>query len=74
MIMVFSCTCRSAIIDVEPLYTFRGHTSPVLSVTLSNEGDIVYSGGKDGSIRMWQLPVELTDPFDVYGKFLIRQY
>ena len=66
---VFYVKNRSAIIDVEPVYTFRGHTNPVLSVALSTDGEVVYSGSNDGSIRIWQVPSDLSDPFDVYGKF-----
>ena len=29
----------------------------------------MYSGSNDGSIRIWQVPSDLSDPFDVYGKF-----
>ncbi len=52
---------------MEPLYTFRGHTSAVLSVCVSTDGQTVYSGGADGSVRVWQVPADITDPFDVYG-------
>lgn len=65
--LTVSCVTRSAIIDLEPLYTFRGHTGPVLSTIFSIEGDTVYSGSQDGSIMMWQIPNDLNDPFDVYG-------
>ena len=42
-----------------------------MSVALSTDGDVVYSGASDGSIRMWQVPVDLADPFDIYGLFFI---
>lgn len=59
---------RSAIIDVEPAFTFRGHTGPVLSLAVSSDGEVVYSGSADGQLRMWQTPNDLSDPFDVYGQ------
>lgn len=60
---------RSAIIDVEPAFTFRGHTGPVLSLAVSSDGEVVYSGSADGQLRMWQTPNDLSDPFDIYGQF-----
>lgn len=62
--------CRSAIVDVEPTYTFRGHYTPVLSVGVSPDGEVVYSGSADGQLRLWQIPTNLSDPFDVYGTIL----
>lgn len=59
---------RSAIIDVEPAYTFRGHSKAILSIAVSPEGETLYSGSLDGQIRMWQIPTHLNDPFDVYGE------
>ncbi|XP_019858799.1 PREDICTED: striatin-3-like isoform X2 [Amphimedon queenslandica] len=57
---------KSAIIDVEPAFTFRGHTGPVLSLAVSSDGEVVYSGSADGQLRMWQTPNDLSDPFDIY--------
>lgn len=30
----------------------------------------MYSGSADGQLRLWQIPTNLSDPFDVYGKIL----
>ena len=40
----------------------------VLSVAVSLNGELCFSGSADSSIRVWQLPGDLSDPFDVYGK------
>eukprot|EP01060_Flectonema_neradi_P007099 TRINITY_DN1491_c0_g1_i1.p1 TRINITY_DN1491_c0_g1~~TRINITY_DN1491_c0_g1_i1.p1 ORF type:complete len:573 (+),score=99.33 TRINITY_DN1491_c0_g1_i1:66-1721(+) len=38
----------------EPVLTFRGHTSPVVS--LASHREEVVAGGFDGSIRIWRVP------------------
>ncbi|XP_037957323.1 striatin-3 isoform X4 [Teleopsis dalmanni] len=57
---------KSASLDVEPLYTFRAHTGPVLCLGMSTNGDTCYSGGLDGNIECWQLPSPNIDPYDCY--------
>ncbi len=53
--------------DVEPIYTFRGHRGPVLSCVLNQDGKQIFSGGLDGSIRIWNMPPLNTDPYDAFG-------
>lgn len=60
--------CRSASLDVEPLYTFRCHTGPVLCLAMSASGEQCFSGGIDGAIHCWTLPSANIDPYDSYGK------
>ncbi|KAH8240926.1 hypothetical protein KR026_008225 [Drosophila bipectinata] len=57
---------KSASLDVEPLYTFRAHTGPVLCLGMSPSGETCYSGGLDGNIECWQLPSPNIDPYDCY--------
>lgn len=57
---------KSASLDVEPLYTFRGHNGSVLSLAMSANGEQCYSGGVDGVINVWQLPNSNIDPYDNY--------
>ncbi|XP_015036018.1 striatin isoform X2 [Drosophila persimilis] len=57
---------KSASLDVEPLYTFRAHTGPVLCLGMSTSGETCYSGGLDGNIECWQLPSPNIDPYDCY--------
>ncbi|XP_017854773.1 striatin isoform X2 [Drosophila busckii] len=57
---------KSASLDVEPLYTFRAHTGPVLCLGMSASGETCYSGGVDGNIECWQLPSPNIDPYDCY--------
>jgi len=63
-------TYRSSMVDVEPVHTYRGHRGSVLSVAVGASGDICFSGSTDTTIRVWQLPSDLGDPFDVYGKII----
>jgi striatin 1/3/4 len=59
-------TKKSTNLDVEPVYTFRGHTGPVLCLCVSGAGDFCFSGGVDGSVRCWQIPPPTIDPYDTY--------
>lgn len=44
----------------DALYTFRGHTGPLFSLTSNNSNDprqsILYSAGIEGVIRIWKIP------------------
>ncbi|KAL6444103.1 hypothetical protein ACFW04_001804 [Cataglyphis niger] len=57
---------KSASLDVEPLYTFRSHTGPVLCLAMCSAGNRCYSGGLDGNIHCWTLPSANIDPYDSY--------
>ena len=57
---------KSTQLDVEPVYTFRGHTGPVLCLCVSTTGDYCFSGGVDGSVRCWTIPPPSVDPYDTY--------
>lgn len=57
---------KSASLDVEPLYTFRSHTGPVLCLAMCSAGNRCYSGGLDGMIHCWTLPSANIDPYDSY--------
>lgn len=57
---------KSASLDVEPLYTFRSHTGPVLCLAISGTGEHCYSGGLDGTINCWNVPNSNIDPYDLY--------
>lgn len=60
-------TCKkSTALDVEPVYTFRGHTGPVLCLEVSSGGDYCFSGGLDGTVRCWNIPPPSIDPYDTY--------
>ncbi|XP_014234227.1 striatin [Trichogramma pretiosum] len=64
---------KSASLDVEPLYTFRAHTGPVLSLAMNNTGSHCFSGGLDGKIHCWTLPSANIDPYDSYDPSLLSQ-
>lgn len=57
---------RTASLDVEPVYTFRGHEGPVLALVVSPTGETCYSAGVDSIIRCWNLPSSNIDPYDSY--------
>lgn len=54
--------------DVEPIYTFRGHSGAVLSLAMEDKGMFCYSGGLDGTIRCWKIPDLNVDPYDNYER------
>ncbi|KFM63760.1 Striatin-3, partial [Stegodyphus mimosarum] len=57
---------KTASLDVEPVYTFRAHVGPVLCLALSTSGDHCFSGGMDSTIRCWNVPSSLSDPYDSF--------
>ncbi len=67
MLYEFYSFTRSASLDVEPLYTFRKHLSPVLCVAINAAGEECYSGCQDGHIYCWNVPSANIDPYDSYG-------
>ncbi|KAM8842840.1 striatin [Synchiropus picturatus] len=65
-------TKKCAALDVEPIYTFRGHSGAVLCVTMSSSGDQCFSGGVDGTIQSWNTPDHNVDPYDSYESSVLR--
>ncbi|XP_054151333.1 striatin-4-like [Melozone crissalis] len=76
---------RSAALDVEPVYAFRGHRGPVLAVAVApgdtggDTGDIGGTGlccsaGVDARIRCWRLPGLDSDPYDGYDPRVLRGF
>lgn len=57
---------KSASFDVEPVYTFRAHIGPVLSLAVTPSGEQCFSGGLDSVIHWWNIPSSNTDPYDTY--------
>lgn len=57
---------KSASLDVEPIYTFRAHIGPVLSLAISSNGEQCFSGGIDATIQWWNMPSANVDPYDTY--------
>uniref|UniRef100_A0A8C0WP52 Striatin N-terminal domain-containing protein n=1 Tax=Castor canadensis TaxID=51338 RepID=A0A8C0WP52_CASCN len=57
---------KSASLDVEPVYTFRAHIGPVLSLAISSNGEQCFSGGIDATIQWWNMPSPNVDPYDTY--------
>jgi WD40 repeat protein len=64
---------KSAALDVEPVYTFRAHTGPVLSLAVAPDGDYCFSGGIDATIRCWNMPHSSIDPYDSYDPNVLAQ-
>lgn len=63
-------TPSGATYDLEPVYTFRGHSSRVVSMTLSN--NLIYSGAQNGELFIWSVPANVSsiDPYDAYDTSL----
>ena len=54
--------------DIDPLYTFRGHTGAVLNVVISQNGQHFFTSSTDCTIKLWNLPNDDIDPYDAFGK------
>lgn len=63
---------KSPSLDVEPLYTFRAHTAPVVCLAMSTNGEQFFSGGLDGLIHCWNVPGPNIDPYDSYDETVLR--
>lgn len=57
--------------DLEPVYTFRRHTGPILSVTMHPSGEQFYSSGLDSVIALWNIPSGDIDPYEAYDKNIL---
>ncbi|XP_065056919.1 striatin-like [Rhopilema esculentum] len=57
---------KGNISDIEPVYTFRGHSGPILCLALNTSGSVCYSGGVDATIQWWNLPPLMLDLFGSY--------
>ena len=68
--LLFFCR-RSNILDVEPIYTFRGHSAPVLSVVINSTSEMCFSGSADSTIICWSIPSLDIDPYGPYSKFVV---
>lgn len=58
---------KPPVTELEPVYTFRGHTGPVYSLALAADRGRVLSAGADSMIRVWTLPPSSLDPYDRHG-------
>nr|CAB3266665.1 striatin-3 [Phallusia mammillata] len=61
---------KSLALDVEPIYSFRGHVGAVLCLDVSADGVFCFSGGIDSSVRCWALPNINIDAYDTYDSSL----
>ena len=43
----------------------------MLCVGTATTGDVCFSADELGEVRIWQLPMEINDPFDSYGRYTI---
>jgi len=62
---------KSASLDVEPLYTFRCHTGPVLCVAMG-AAEQCFSGATDAVIHCWNLPPANIDPYDAFEPTVVH--
>lgn len=53
-------------LDVEPLHTYRGHTSRILSITICKNN--IFSGAQNGELIMWKMILE-PNSADQYDKY-----
>ncbi|XP_015793205.1 striatin isoform X1 [Tetranychus urticae] len=58
--------------DLDPVYTYRGHDSKVLSLTLIK--NTIYSGSQNGELFIWTIPSNIAniDPYDSFDPSLYQ--
>ncbi|CAF1098248.1 unnamed protein product [Adineta ricciae] len=59
--------------DLEPVYTFRRHTGPVLCLAMNPSGEQFYSGGLDSIISVWNFPNSEIDSYDAYDSTVLNK-
>lgn len=52
------------------ILNFYFNRGPILAMDMSPTGDMCYTGGYDGSICCWQVPVSQHEVYTNYGKLL----
>ncbi|KAI1717037.1 striatin [Ditylenchus destructor] len=63
----------TGIVDVEPIYTFRGHKGPILAMDMSPTGDMCYTSGFDGSICCWVVPSTAIEIYQNYDPTVLQE-
>lgn len=58
---------KKSSLEVEAMYTFRNHKTPITKVALSKDAEYLYSGSLDGNIRVWRTPQVNMDPYDNFN-------
>lgn len=43
-----------------------------MSLAISSNGEQCFSGGIDATIQWWNMPSPNVDPYDTYGKYLLK--
>lgn len=54
------------------LFSLPLNSGPVLSLAISSNGEQCFSGGIDATIQWWNMPSPSVDPYDTYGKYLLK--
>ncbi|WWC89550.1 uncharacterized protein L201_004474 [Kwoniella dendrophila CBS 6074] len=54
--------------EIEPIMTYRGHTSSITSLVISSSLGIIFSGSLDSTIKLWKLPSNINN-HDQYSNY-----
>jgi len=58
--------CRARQAEIEPQFTFRGHSAPITSLKVSPRTGLLYSASMDATIRVWDVPQPPSAPYPQY--------
>lgn len=58
--------------SISKLFVLSPNSGPVLSLAISSNGEQCFSGGIDATIQWWNMPSPNVDPYDTYGKYLLK--
>lgn len=59
--------------DPDPIYTFRGHRAPILSMDMSATGEQCFTADLNGVICVWNVPQVSSDINEIYDPSVLSE-